>query len=48
MTRAVFFDAGHTLLYAHPDLGTIYAEANGHTFIQHFPHWWDTRRKAHV
>jgi putative hydrolase of the HAD superfamily len=25
-TRAVFFDAGHTLLYAHPDLGTIYAE----------------------
>ena len=24
--RAVFFDAGHTLLYAHPDLGTIYAE----------------------
>ena len=27
MTRAVFFDAGHTLLYAHPDLGTVYAEA---------------------
>ncbi len=26
MTRAVFFDAGHTLLYAHPDLATIYAE----------------------
>ncbi len=26
MTRAVFFDAGHTLLFAHPDLGTIYAE----------------------
>lgn len=25
-TRAVFFDAGHTLLYAHPDLGTVYAE----------------------
>lgn len=24
--RAVFFDAGHTLLYAHPDLGTVYAE----------------------
>ena len=24
--RAVFFDAGHTLLYAHPDLGTIYTE----------------------
>ena len=27
MTRAVFFDAGHTLLYAHPDLGTVYADA---------------------
>jgi len=27
MTRAVFFDAGHTLLYAHPALGTVYAEA---------------------
>lgn len=26
MTRAVFFDAGHTLLYAHPDLGSIYAD----------------------
>jgi len=26
MTRAVFFDAGHTLLFAYPDLGTIYAE----------------------
>ena len=26
MTRAVFFDAGHTLLYAHPDIGSIYAE----------------------
>jgi putative hydrolase of the HAD superfamily len=25
--RAVFFDAGHTLLTAHPDLGTVYAEA---------------------
>jgi len=25
-TRAVFFDAGHTLLYAYPDLGTVYAE----------------------
>ena len=24
--RAVLFDAGHTLLYAHPDLGTVYAE----------------------
>jgi putative hydrolase of the HAD superfamily len=24
--RAVFFDAGHTLLTAHPDLGTVYAE----------------------
>jgi len=24
--RAVFFDAGHTLIYAHPDLGTLYAE----------------------
>lgn len=27
MTRAVFFDAGHTLLFAHPDLGTVYSEA---------------------
>jgi putative hydrolase of the HAD superfamily len=26
MIKAVFFDAGHTLLYAHPDLGTIYAQ----------------------
>lgn len=26
MTKAVFFDAGHTLLFAWPDLGTIYAE----------------------
>lgn len=26
MTRAVFFDAGHTLLFAHPDLGTVYSE----------------------
>jgi putative hydrolase of the HAD superfamily len=26
VTRAVFFDAGHTLLYAHPDLGSIYAQ----------------------
>jgi len=25
MTRAVFFDAGHTLLYAHPDIGSVYA-----------------------
>ena len=25
-TRAVLLDAGHTLLYAHPDLGTVYAE----------------------
>jgi putative hydrolase of the HAD superfamily len=24
--KAVFFDAGHTLIYAHPDLGTLYAE----------------------
>ena len=24
--RAVFFDAGHTLVYAHPDLGTVYTE----------------------
>lgn len=24
--RAVFFDAGHTLVYAHPDLGSVYAE----------------------
>ena len=24
MTRAVFFDAGHTLLYAHPDIGSVY------------------------
>jgi putative hydrolase of the HAD superfamily len=27
VTKAVFFDAGHTLLYAHPDLGSVYAEA---------------------
>lgn len=27
MTKVVLFDAGHTLLYAHPDLGTVYAEA---------------------
>jgi putative hydrolase of the HAD superfamily len=26
MTKAVFFDAGHTLLYAHPDIGTVYAQ----------------------
>lgn len=26
MIRAVFFDAGHTLLHAWPDLGTVYAE----------------------
>lgn len=26
MTKAVFFDAGHTLVYAHPDLATIYVE----------------------
>jgi len=26
VTRAVFFDAGHTLLYAHPDLGSVYTE----------------------
>ncbi|HVR83055.1 MAG TPA: HAD-IA family hydrolase [Planctomycetota bacterium] len=26
MTRAVFFDAGHTLIYAHPGLGSIYEE----------------------
>lgn len=26
MTKAVFFDAGHTLLYAHPDLGTVYSD----------------------
>lgn len=25
MIRAVFFDAGHTLLYAHPSIGEIYA-----------------------
>jgi putative hydrolase of the HAD superfamily len=27
VTKAVFFDAGHTLLYAHPDLGTVYSQA---------------------
>lgn len=27
MTKAVFFDAGHTLLYAHPDIGSVYSEA---------------------
>jgi putative hydrolase of the HAD superfamily len=26
VTRAVFFDAGHTLLYPHPDIGTVYSE----------------------
>jgi putative hydrolase of the HAD superfamily len=26
MTKAVFFDAGHTLLYAHPDLGSVYSD----------------------
>jgi putative hydrolase of the HAD superfamily len=26
VTRAVFFDAGHTLLYAYPSLGSIYEE----------------------
>lgn len=26
VTRVVFFDAGHTLLTAYPDLGTVYAE----------------------
>jgi putative hydrolase of the HAD superfamily len=26
VTKAVFFDAGHTLLYAHPDLGSVYAK----------------------
>jgi putative hydrolase of the HAD superfamily len=26
VTKAVFFDAGHTLLYAHPDLGSVYAD----------------------
>lgn len=28
MIKAVFFDAGHTLLYAHPDLGSIYTEVS--------------------
>jgi len=44
MTRAVFFDAGHTLLFAHPDLGTVYAETTarfgaripGTSFVQAF------------
>src|SRR5205814_9889047 len=27
MIKAVFFDAGHTLLYAHPDIGTVYSQA---------------------
>lgn len=35
-TRAVFFDAGHTLLYAHPDLGSIYAETTA-SFGLRFP-----------
>jgi putative hydrolase of the HAD superfamily len=30
MIRAVFFDAGHTLIYAHPGLGTIYEETTAH------------------
>ncbi len=25
-TKAVFLDAGHTLMYAHPDVGTIYSD----------------------
>ena len=44
MTRAVFFDAGHTLLYAWPDLGTVYAETTAAMgprvapgrFVEHF------------
>ncbi len=44
MTRAIFFDAGHTLLYAHPDLGSVYAEATarfgvaipGRAFVEAF------------
>ena len=24
--KAVFFDAGHTLIHAHPDIGTVYSE----------------------
>jgi putative hydrolase of the HAD superfamily len=34
MTKAVFFDAGHTLIYAHPDLGTVYAEATASLGVQ--------------
>ncbi|HZE99571.1 MAG TPA: HAD-IA family hydrolase [Planctomycetota bacterium] len=37
MTRAVFFDAGHTLLYAHPDIGTIYTETTADMGVQIAP-----------
>lgn len=37
MTKAVFFDAGHTLLYAHPDLGTIYAEVTAALGVRLLP-----------
>jgi putative hydrolase of the HAD superfamily len=37
MTRAVFFDAGHTLLHAHPDLGTVYAETTRRFGLQLSP-----------
>ncbi len=37
MTKAVFFDAGHTLLYAHPDIGTVYSHATATFGIQLAP-----------
>ena len=37
MTRAVFFDAGHTLLYAHPDIGSIYTGVTAKFGIQLAP-----------
>lgn len=32
MTRAVFFDAGHTLIHAYPDLGSVYAQTTASQF----------------
>jgi len=34
--KAVFFDAGHTLLYAHPDVGSVYTETTAR-FGVHLP-----------
>lgn len=37
MTKAVFFDAGHTLLYAHPDLGSVYSQVTAAMGVQLHP-----------